>query len=540
MRQGTIRTGVTQTCQQMGFGRGARGALPALLWLAVCCVALSLLLAGAPTRAFADETTTPAPEAGEGQTDEAGNATTGEAELADPPVVADLQAQATDAATKAHVAPATGQRTIIDSITYRGLTPGATYEVVGSLHLVAADGTDEGALGGGEDDATARATLTPEEADGTTQLSFDLDTSGLAGRRVVAYVQVYLDDILVMELADLGDAQQSVSFVRMGSALTDARTKGHLSEAAADAQLVDTISYTGLVAGQTYTCTVAAQVEGADGEQAGEAQGASTASLSFVPEQADGSVEVPLDLDTSAYAGKTVSASERLELAGAEGTTLVATDSDFADDGQPVRVVAISTELTDKADGDHQLGDGQAQLVDTVRYQGLVPGDTYTIVGAIHLRAKDGSDAGALTGHDGKDLTASREFTPETSEGTVEIELALDASDLGEGVAVAFEVLYEGDVRIASHEDISDDSQAVARQGVAALGTTASGTTATTGSAGTGTGELLPQTGRFPLAYALVVGGCASTVMGGVALSIARRKGLELPHSYRRRRHYVA
>ena len=543
MRQGTARNDGTLGCRQAASEPTTTRKTAATVWLTMVCLALSLLLTGTPTRAFAEEGAAPN-EAEEGLAGEeamANGEPTADVGLAEPPMLADLQALATDAATKAHLAPATGRRTVIDVLSYHGLTPGTAYEVVGSLHIVAEDGSDGGVLADDEGSPVmARETMTPEEAEGTAQLSFELDASKLAGRRVVAFVQVYADDTLVMEHADLDDGQQAVSFVRMTSALSDARTGGRLSEAAADAKLVDTISYEGLLVGQTYTCTVTPRVEGPETGQDGGTDELPKASLTFVPESPDGSVEVSLELDTTSHAGKVLSTDERIELAGDEGATLVASSSDFADTAQSVSVVAISTELTDRADGDHMLSDGQVTLVDTISYQGLVPGDTYTIVGTIHLRAKDGSDAGALTGRDGKDLTASREFTPEKTDGTVALELSLDAGDLGDGVAVAFEVLYEGDVRIASHEDISDDDQAVARQ-AAGQALAPTGTMAgTTGPAGSGTGELLPQTGRFPLAYALIVGGSATAIAGGMALSIACRKGLELPHSYRRRRHYVA
>lgn len=65
--------------------------------------------------------------------------------------------------------------------------------------------------------------------------------------------------------------------------------------------------------------------------------------------------------------------------------------------------------------------------------------------------------------NNGKEVTASAKFTPETSEGSVDVTFTFDASDLDGHTFVAYEQMY--DVKtgalIGTHEDINDEDQSV-------------------------------------------------------------------------------
>ena len=60
---------------------------------------------------------------------------------------------------------------------------------------------------------------------------------------------------------------------------------------------------------------------------------------------------------------------------------------------------------------------------------------------------------------DGSEITAETEFTPEPTDGTVELTYTLDASALGGTTIVVFETLYSGGVEIAAHADINDETR---------------------------------------------------------------------------------
>ena len=58
-------------------------------------------------------------------------------------------------------------------------------------------------------------------------------------------------------------------------------------------------------------------------------------------------------------------------------------------------------------------------------------------------------------------VISSEEFVPEKSHGTVEVEFVVNTKDLAGKTLVVFEAVSEGDVTIATHEDIEDEDQTV-------------------------------------------------------------------------------
>ena len=62
---------------------------------------------------------------------------------------------------------------------------------------------------------------------------------------------------------------------------------------------------------------------------------------------------------------------------------------------------------------------------------------------------------------DGKEVTADTEFTPDKSDGTVDLTFTFNASCLAGKSVVAFESLHHEGVEVAVHADIEDDDQTV-------------------------------------------------------------------------------
>ena len=125
----------------------------------------------------------------------------------------------------------------------------------------------------------------------------------------------------------------------------------------------------------------------------------------------------------------------------------------------------IATTATGK-DGDKTISAyKKATIVDTVTYENLTPGKTYTLKGT--LMNKDTERAIIV---DGKKVTAEKTFTPKTENGTVTMTFTFDARELKGLDIVVFEKLYLGSRIIASHEEITDQGQTVK------IGGTASGT----------------------------------------------------------------
>ena len=135
-------------------------------------------------------------------------------------------------------------------------------------------------------------------------------------------------------------------------------------------------------------------------------------------------------------------------------------------DDQFEGIPEIGTTAT--VDGEHTAEPaGEVTLVDTVTYKNLKVGETYTVSGVL----MDKETGEALLVNE-QQITAELEFTPTSSEGTVELTYTFDGSALAGKSVVVFEDLYQGENVVASHADINDEGQTV-NFGKPSIGTTA-------------------------------------------------------------------
>lgn len=118
----------------------------------------------------------------------------------------------------------------------------------------------------------------------------------------------------------------------------------------------------------------------------------------------------------------------------------------------------IGTQAADAADGDQtaQAG-GQVTIVDTVYYENLEFGGTYTLTGTLMVK----STGEPLLDAEGSPVTATKEFAANNTNGSVDIEFTFDASLLAGEDVVAFESLVKDGVEVAAHADIEDEGQTV-------------------------------------------------------------------------------
>lgn len=220
--------------------------------------------------------------------------------------------------------------------------------------------------------------------------------------------------------------------------------------------ITDSVDYANLDPSKRYTLEGSMHLVTAEGEDGGIVAEGSTV---FSPRTPTSTVEVDFDVDTSELAGARLVAFERL--VDDEGTT-VASHEDLLYEGQTVRVPSIGTSIANKADGGKTASaEGTVELVDTVSYQGLTPGDTYTITGTLHLRGEDGKDAGAAVDAEGRPITSQQSFTAPDSTGTVQVTFTFTAPDLDGKTVVAFEELSRRGSVYAVHADINDDGQSI-------------------------------------------------------------------------------
>ena len=140
----------------------------------------------------------------------------------------------------------------------------------------------------------------------------------------------------------------------------------------------------------------------------------------------------------------------------------------------------IGTTASDKATGMQMSNaEGMVTIVDTVSYTNLGPGHKYIMSGILASRPmgertpeqlEDDADIiEILKDAKGNEITAEKEFVPDSPSGTIDIEFTFDASLLDGKQAVAMEQLVDpaltgvnGTITIvASHEDIEDEAQSI-------------------------------------------------------------------------------
>lgn len=98
-----------------------------------------------------------------------------------------------------------------------------------------------------EKPVTSELVFTPEEEEGSVELSFTFDASALRGKMVVAFESVSYQEKEVAVHADIESAPQSIYFPEIGTTAKDGKDGDQEAFAEKDTQLIDMVEYKGLV-----------------------------------------------------------------------------------------------------------------------------------------------------------------------------------------------------------------------------------------------------------------------------------------------------
>ena len=96
--------------------------------------------------------------------------------------------------------------TLTDTVTYRNLIPGKTYQVKGVLM----DKSTGGKLLVDGKEVTAESIFIPEKPTGTVEIPFTFPASALAGKTIVVFENLYHEGKKVAVHADLEDENQTI------------------------------------------------------------------------------------------------------------------------------------------------------------------------------------------------------------------------------------------------------------------------------------------------------------------------------------------
>ena len=334
--------------------------------------------------------------------------------------------------------------TLTDHVAYKNLDTDKTYTLTGTLYIK--DGEVLTEL------MTQTVDFTPTEKNGTQDVVFTFDASALVGKSVVAFEELSLNGEFCAEHKDKDDENQTVTFPSIQTTARDSKTEDHVANATDSVSIIDTVTYSGLKVGETYTIT-GTLMDADTGKAVLDDDGNEiTASKEFVAPAKDGSVDITFNFVGVSLAGKTIVAFEEVYYKGRR----YAVHADLSDEGQTVYVPKIRTKALDANTGLNQVkADSNATVVDTVTYENLLPGKKYTMKGVLM------TSAGNALMVNGRTITASTEFTPTTPNRSVDVTFTFDASEIGGRKLVFYEYLeLDGDT-VASHTDISDTDQTI-------------------------------------------------------------------------------
>ena len=226
------------------------------------------------------------------------------------------------------------QITITDTVEYSGLTAGQEYTLKGVL--MDKETGEPLLIGEGEEQTqvTSEATFTPAGPNGTIDVLFTFDATGLEGKSVVVFETLFQGETEIVGHEDIEDEGQTVTFVEEPKIGTTATVDGqHTADPTGEITIVDVVEYTGLTPGNTYTIS-GILMDKATGEPLLVDGSEVTAEVEFTPEAADGTVELTYTLDASTLAGTTIVVFETLYSDGVK----IAAHADINDENQTIAI----------------------------------------------------------------------------------------------------------------------------------------------------------------------------------------------------------
>lgn len=385
---------------------------------------------------------------------------------------------ATDFDGKGHTVKVGEAVVIRDTVAYKNLVPGTEYKVSGVLMDKE---TGKPFLDAKGNQITGETTFSPEQADGSVDVLFTVDTSLLAGKKFVAFEKLYTNEVEITSHEDIEDEGQTVYVPSIKTKAADAKTKINTSCEDKEITIIDTVTYKNLHVGETYQVS-GVLMDKSTGKPFLDSKGKEirSKSESFTPTETDGTVEVRFTFPATGLSGKSTVVFEDLK----QGEITLCSHADIEDEAQSVYIPKIGTKATDAKSGKHSVKAGKVTINDVVKYQNLEKGKTYTLKGtlmdkktgkAIKVNGKEvtatasfvaGGDAvsnekDTVVGDVDKDAAEDAIQKTERVSGEATVTFKFDASGLGGKTLVAFEHLYEGEAEIANHTDIKDKAQSV-------------------------------------------------------------------------------
>ena len=234
--------------------------------------------------------------------------------------------------------------TLTDTVSYTGLVPGKEYKVTGVLM----DKETGEKLLVDSKEITAETVFVPETKNGSVDVTFIFDATGLHGKEIVVFEDLYRENVLLATHADINDEGQTIK-VKNPEIGTKATADGKKEITADKITITDVVSYTDLTPGKEYKLTGVLMNKATndklliDGKEI-------TAEATFTPKATTGEVEMTFTFDARELTVETeVVAFETLYRDGIE----IAVHADIEDEGQTVKILPLhGSIMTTKVNAD--------------------------------------------------------------------------------------------------------------------------------------------------------------------------------------------
>lgn len=230
------------------------------------------------------------------------------------------------------------ETTIIDVLSYKGLTAGKTYVAKGVLMDKA---TGQPLLVGGKE-VTAEAKFVAKTEAGSVEVIFVFPALDLAGRELVVFENLYYNDVEIAVHADIEDEAQTVKISTPEIGTTAKAEDGSKTIPIHEtAKIIDTVAYKNISPNAEYTIR-GILMDKSTGKPVLVNGKEVTAEKTFVADSS-GRVDVVFTVNTTGLQGKTLVVFESLEYEGEE----ISTHADINDEAQAI-TVAVPEKQTGK------------------------------------------------------------------------------------------------------------------------------------------------------------------------------------------------
>jgi len=238
-----------------------------------------------------------------------------------------------------------GEVTIFDEVSYTNLKPEKEYTVSGVLMDKA---TGKAFLDADGKEIKAETTFIAETKNGSVGVTFIFDATGLHGKEIVVFEDLYRENVLLATHADINDEGQTVK-IKNPEIGTKATADGKKEIKADKITITDVVSYKDLTPGKEYKLTGMLMNKATndklliDGKEI-------TAEATFTPKAPTGEVEMTFTFDARELTAETeVVVFETLYRDGIE----IAVHADIEDEGQTVKILPLhGSIMTTKVNAD--------------------------------------------------------------------------------------------------------------------------------------------------------------------------------------------